>query len=106
NTLRAIPQGANRDHLLNPKQIVFLEPPQVKDPQNPRNGISTDGIWYDPWGPQPGKPESGIYHVRIDATYSNLVSDPYPGGPDKDDDDSKKSGGSSGRGPAPTGTIR
>jgi len=76
--LSDVPAGANADHLLNPRRTVFIQPPPVKNPAFPRNGVS-NGIWYDPWGPQPGKPESGIYHVRIDATYSNTVSDPYPG---------------------------
>jgi prepilin-type N-terminal cleavage/methylation domain-containing protein len=78
STLSANPQGANRQNALNPKRIAFLEVPLAKDPAHPRSGLS-QGIWYDPWGSQPGKPESGIYHIRIDATYRNLVSDPYPG---------------------------
>ncbi len=87
-TLCAVSQGANEGNILNPKQVGFLEVPRVKDPLRPRSG-QANGIWYDPWGPQPGKPESGIYHVRLDGTYSNVVSDPYPGdrdGADKDDD--------------------
>ncbi|MDD5199472.1 MAG: prepilin-type N-terminal cleavage/methylation domain-containing protein [Terrimicrobiaceae bacterium] len=76
--LRAVPKGANSGDALNPRRVVFLEAPEAKG-SLPRAGIAR-GIWYDPWGPQPGKPESGIYHVRIDAGYRGTVSDPYPGG--------------------------
>jgi prepilin-type N-terminal cleavage/methylation domain-containing protein len=87
-TLRAIPQGANTNDLLNPRRIAFLEAPEARNPANPRNGIAT-GNWLDPWGRQAGKPESGVYHVRIDAAYRGFVSDPYPGtGKDDDDGDS------------------
>lgn len=86
--LRAIPQGANKNDMLNPRKIVFLEVPTVSNLANPRNGIA-NGNWFDPWGRQPGKPESGVYHVRIDAGNRGFVSDPYPGaGKDDDDDDS------------------
>lgn len=78
NVLRDIPEGANAEHRLNPKQIRFLEVPAAHDPDHPRSGIF-HGCWLDPWGPQQGKPESGIYHVRIDAAYKNEVTDPYPG---------------------------
>ena len=55
----------------NPKNIVFLNPPAVKDNNNPRSGISgNDGQYYDPWG----KP----YVIRLDTTYDNLVTpNPY-----------------------------
>ena len=85
-TLRAIAQGANQKrHLFNPRRIVFLEGPEVRSPSAPRNGI-VNGNWLDPWGRQAGKPESGIYHVRIDATNRGFVSDPYPGAGQDDDD--------------------
>lgn len=77
-TLRAIPEGANANNELNPRQIVFIQVPDVKDKDRPRDGIH-EGNWYDPWGPQPNKPESGIYHVRIDGSYAGQVTDPYPG---------------------------
>jgi len=77
-TLRAVPQGANADNALNPRGIVFLDVPNAKNPSDPRGGIA-NGIWFDPWGRQPGKAESGIYHVRIDAAYRGYVNDPYPG---------------------------
>jgi prepilin-type N-terminal cleavage/methylation domain-containing protein len=78
DVLRDVPEGANTEHRLNPKRIQFLDVPPARDCQHPRSGIC-HGCWYDPWGPQQGKPESGIYHVRIDAGYKNEVTDPYPG---------------------------
>ena len=51
----------------------------------PRSGIQ-NGNWYDPWGPQAEKPESGIYHVRIDGSYSGRVTNPYPGYDDDNDE--------------------
>jgi len=92
-TLRGVADGANTGNVLNPKETVYMDVPGVKNTLSPKSGIF-NGIWYDPWGPQQGKPESGVYHVRIDGSYSNMVSDPYPvrGG----------SGGGSGWGAAPT----
>jgi prepilin-type N-terminal cleavage/methylation domain-containing protein len=59
--------------LQNPRGIVFLSPPDVKDANNPRAGISsapaTAGQYFDPWG----KP----YMIRIDTDYDNQVSNPY-----------------------------
>jgi prepilin-type N-terminal cleavage/methylation domain-containing protein len=59
--------------LQNPRGIVFLSPPDVKDPIRPRAGISsapaTAGQYFDPWG----KP----YMIRIDADYDNQVINPY-----------------------------
>src|SRR5437868_502377 len=59
-TLRAIPMGANSQDLLNPRKIPFLDVRAVADPLHPRDGIA-NGNWYDPWGSQAGKPESGLY---------------------------------------------
>jgi prepilin-type N-terminal cleavage/methylation domain-containing protein len=83
-TLCAIPQGANAANALNTRQSTYLDVPNVKNPLSPRSGIC-NGNWYDPWGPQPGKPESGIYHVRIDGSYSGSVTDPYPARYEGDD---------------------
>ena len=59
--------------LQNPRGIVFLSPPDVKDVNNPRAGISsapaTAGQYFDPWG----KP----YLIRIDTDYDNQTSNPY-----------------------------
>jgi len=54
----------------NPRQIVFISPPDAKDQTNSRSGIKTsDGQWYDPWGTP--------YNVRIDGSYDNSVANPY-----------------------------
>jgi prepilin-type N-terminal cleavage/methylation domain-containing protein len=57
----------------NPRAIVFLSPPDVKDTNNPRAGISSaptpPGQYFDPWG----KP----YLIRIDTDYDNQISNPY-----------------------------
>lgn len=79
NALRAIPEGANANHALNPRQVIYLHPPIAGDPQRPRSGVFK-GCWYDPWGPESGKPESGVYHVRIAAPDRHQVTNPYPGG--------------------------
>src|SRR6266404_2744552 len=66
NVLRA------QDPANNPRQIVFISPPDVKNDTagNRRSGVSpTTGQYYDPWG-QP-------YNVEIDGNYDNLVANPY-----------------------------
>ena len=77
NTLRAISSGANSGDALNPRKIVFLTPPDVKDSTNPRSGVASTGIYYDPWGKDPSKPESGVYHIAIDGNYDNQIDNPY-----------------------------
>jgi prepilin-type N-terminal cleavage/methylation domain-containing protein len=58
---------------LNTRQIVFISPPDVKDPSNPRSGIGTvagnKGQYFDPWGTN--------YVVRVDGDYNNQVTNPY-----------------------------
>jgi prepilin-type N-terminal cleavage/methylation domain-containing protein len=66
NVLRA------QDPANNPRQIVFISPPYVKNDTagNRRSGVSpTTGQYYDPWG-QP-------YNVEIDGNYDNAVANPY-----------------------------
>ena len=67
NVLRAI------NPTENPRKVVFLSPPDVKEAANPRSGISTAsatvGQYFDPWG----KP----YLVRLDTDYDNQVRNPY-----------------------------
>jgi type II secretory pathway pseudopilin PulG len=53
---------------LNPRQIVFMSPPNVRDTSNPKFGISSNGQYYDPWG----KP----YNIAVDANYNNIVAAP------------------------------
>jgi len=59
---------------LNTRQIVFLSPPDAKDPARPRNGIAgtasaSAGQYFDPWGI--------AYSIRIDWDYDNQVPNPY-----------------------------
>src|SRR5438477_4544890 len=64
----------------NPRQIVFISPPSVKNPSNPRSGIALQattingisvaiGDFVDPWGTP--------YNVAIDGSYDNSVANPY-----------------------------
>ena len=68
-TLRAVASGANAGDVANPRKIVFINPPSVKDTANPRSGIGSDGQYYDPWG--------SAYRLRIDGTYDNQIANPY-----------------------------
>src|SRR5438876_5160566 len=72
-TLRAVALGANAGDVANPRKIVFISPPDVKDPANPRSGIGTAaatvGQYFDPWGK--------AYNVEIDGGYDNTVANPY-----------------------------
>jgi prepilin-type N-terminal cleavage/methylation domain-containing protein len=63
NTLRAVASA------INPRAIVFISPPDVKNPANPRSGIGSDGQFYDPWGTP--------YVVTIDGNYDNQIANPY-----------------------------
>src|SRR5262245_29981862 len=54
---------------VNTRQIVYLSPPIVKDPSNPKGGIATSaspggstGRYFDPWG--------SPYNVVIDTIYN------------------------------------
>jgi prepilin-type N-terminal cleavage/methylation domain-containing protein len=73
-SLRAVPSGANAlvagVPAINPRTIVFISPPDVKDTAHPRAGIGSDGQYYDPWGTP--------YNVEIDADYDNQITNPYP----------------------------
>jgi prepilin-type N-terminal cleavage/methylation domain-containing protein len=64
----------------NPRQIVFISPPFVKSPANPKLGIATQattingisvaiGDYVDPWGTP--------YSIRIDGGYDNQLTNPY-----------------------------
>lgn len=72
-TLRAVASGANAGSVANPRQIVYISPPDVKDPNSPRSGIGTAaanvGQYFDPWGIP--------YKVRIDGVYDNQLANPY-----------------------------
>ena len=55
----------------NPRSIVFLEAPSVKDPSSPKSGVliananTNSGEWYDPWGT--------VYNIAIDEDYDNQI---------------------------------
>jgi len=73
-TLRAVALGANALDVANPRKIVFINPPDVKDPVNPRSGIGAPtgtgpGRYYDPWGTP--------YMIKIDGNYDNQLANPY-----------------------------
>ncbi len=59
------PTGGN----LNPRQIVYIEMPSVKNTAKPVNGIGTDGYPYDPWGT--------TFYVEVDSNYDNGITNPY-----------------------------
>jgi prepilin-type N-terminal cleavage/methylation domain-containing protein len=81
NLLFSVLRGT--DTINNPRQIVFINPPYVKTPANPRSGIATQattingisvaiGDYVDPWGTP--------YNVAIDGDYNNQIANPYPDG--------------------------
>jgi type II secretory pathway pseudopilin PulG len=56
----------------NPRKIVFISPPDVKNDTagNRRSGVSpTTGQYYDPWGQ--------AYNLEIDGNYDNAAANPY-----------------------------
>jgi hypothetical protein len=63
--------------VLNTRQIVFISPPYVKNPAQPKSGIGIPGTgapapvgqFWDPWGTP--------YNVRIDGDYDNSTTNPY-----------------------------
>ncbi len=58
------------DSATNPRQIVFMSPPEAKDQTSPRSGIRTsDGQLFDPWGV--------AYAIDMDANYNNEIPNPY-----------------------------
>src|SRR5436190_5441157 len=75
------PPTCSGNSTLNTRQIVFISPPAVKSPANPRSGIATQaatincfavaiGDFVDPWGTP--------YNVEIDGNYDNQITmNPY-----------------------------
>ena len=61
---------------LNTRQIVFISPPIVKTPAQPKSGIGTNAVgaptprgqFWDPWG--------APYQIAIDSNYNNVVTAP------------------------------
>jgi prepilin-type N-terminal cleavage/methylation domain-containing protein len=59
----------------NPRQIIFISPPDAKNPSHPRSGIGTAtgaGQYFDPWG--------FAYNIAIDGNYDNQLANPYSSG--------------------------
>jgi len=59
---------------MNTRQIIFISPPDAKDPTNPHAGIAGTssakaGEYFDPWGT--------AHSVSIDWDYDNQVTNPY-----------------------------
>jgi len=61
---------------INSRQIVYISPPIVKNPNSPKSGIATTaspgavtGQFFDPWGSQ--------YNLVIDSNYDNGVLNIY-----------------------------
>jgi prepilin-type N-terminal cleavage/methylation domain-containing protein len=76
-TLRGVNAGTmNANNAANPRIIVFISPPYVKNDtaNNRRSGVSAiDGNYYDPYGTP--------YDVEIDGGYNNAISpNPYTAG--------------------------
>ena len=72
STLFNVLRAAEPTPTYNLRQIVFINPPYVKNDTagNRRSGVSpTDGKYYDPWGTQ--------YQVAIDTNYDNQMTNPY-----------------------------
>jgi prepilin-type N-terminal cleavage/methylation domain-containing protein len=68
----AVNGNPNANNVLNPRQIVFINPPYVKNDSagNRRSGLSSaDGQYYDPWGTP--------YRLIINGTYDNQIANPY-----------------------------
>jgi prepilin-type N-terminal cleavage/methylation domain-containing protein len=71
--------SANGQTLINTRQIVYISPPIVKDPNSPKSGIGiatllttiNRGRFFDPWG--------SPYNVEFDSSYDNTVLNPYGG---------------------------
>ena len=73
-TLRGVNAGTmNLNNAANPRIIVFISPPSVKNDTagNRRSGVSSiDGNYYDPYGTP--------YEVEIDGNYDNqITTNPY-----------------------------
>jgi prepilin-type N-terminal cleavage/methylation domain-containing protein len=79
NAVRAIADGNwNTSNKLNPRQVVYFNAPNVKDPANPKSGFATQdttsngnaikkGGFVDPWGNE--------YLVTVDSDYDGWTMD-------------------------------
>jgi len=66
------PPSCSAADVLNTRQIVYISPPDVKNPSQPKSGVgitTSIGQYLDPWGTP--------YNVRIDGDYDNSTTNPY-----------------------------
>jgi prepilin-type N-terminal cleavage/methylation domain-containing protein len=71
-TTGTFPPTCSANSTVNTRQIVFISPPAVKNPSQPRSGIGTttgQGQYFDAWGTP--------YAVKIDGDYNNQLANPY-----------------------------
>jgi hypothetical protein len=83
NVLRAIPIGANANHLLNKRQQRYFDGPKAKDPKHPRSGFADgpefaeadQGCLFDTWGHQYCIvfTTDGAGTLDLSAVYSDLA---------------------------------
>lgn len=104
NTLRAIPEGLNKEpkpHRMNPKRVVFFEGKAVTNTAQPRGGFldkegaggdGLKGCFFDPWGEQ--------YTIVIDQNYNDMIdlTDRYTDFTESPDDGTKDKGARAGVG--------
>jgi type II secretory pathway pseudopilin PulG len=71
-TTGTLPATCSGYSTLNTRQIVFISPPAVKSPSQPKSGIGTStgkGQFFDQWGT--------AYDVKLDGNYDNQLTNPY-----------------------------
>jgi prepilin-type N-terminal cleavage/methylation domain-containing protein len=75
DVLRNNPTGPNSPTVtsLNPRGIIFIQPPTSNVSNPAKSGIDSAGVWYDPWG--------SPYNVMIDCNYDNSLTNPYVSDP-------------------------
>lgn len=70
NVLRAISGLSGEQLALNPRKISFIEVPSAKGTGAAQKaGITTNGVFVDPWG--------NPYQIWIDDDYNNEITNPY-----------------------------
>ena len=75
------PPTCSGNSTLNTRQIVFISPPAVKNPANPRSGIATQAATINCFPVAIGEfgdPSGTPYNVEIDGNYDNqITTNPY-----------------------------
>ncbi|HWB57987.1 MAG TPA: prepilin-type N-terminal cleavage/methylation domain-containing protein [Chthoniobacteraceae bacterium] len=62
--------GTAVGNTLNPRGVVFLTVNAAPNPNMPVAGLSTTGVWYDPWG--------SPYNIAVDGNSDGLLNSPQP----------------------------